>query len=132
MSGLSAGRGTRACTYVCGLLMREGRDWERAFEHISDHFKRAAPGKPVHSIFRSEYRNEAAIRDLLFTTANRPGRVMGTKLTDDGTPAVRIERGFKKQLGMESGETWLLVIVAFSDRREELVTAYPITPPSNL
>jgi len=124
--------GARARSHVRGLLTRRGSAWDRAFGHISEHFRRAAPDKPTHSIFIAELRNEPAIRDLLFRAASKPSSAISTKLTDIGTPSVRLEREFKKQIGMEPEETWLCVIVEVSNRSVELITAYPIVPPSSV
>ena len=48
-SGLLA----NACSRVCGVLTRNGSDWDKAFEHIRPHF-REMPGKPSHTVYRNK------------------------------------------------------------------------------
>jgi len=118
-----------ACSRVCGLLAARGRneEWERAFQHISAHF-RIDPTKPSHNVFARKYCSRHAIKDLLFRAASGPSNVTLIKLTIDGRPTgrsgVKIVRRFGESIG-DGAELRCLVIIA--DAQGTLVTAYPAT-----
>jgi hypothetical protein len=116
-----------ACTRVCGLLMARGRslEWERALEHISEHF-RPDSSKKSHAVFARKYRNPDAIKKLLYRAASGPSSVVLTKLTVDGRPtgrpAVMIVREFGEAVGEQPSYRWLVII---ADAHGTLITAYP-------
>jgi hypothetical protein len=116
-----------ASTRVCGLLMARGRsvEWERALEHISEHF-RADPSKESHAVFAKKYRSAEAVRTLLYRAASGPSSVELTRLTVDGRPvgrpAVKIVREFGEAVGEIPSFRWLIII---TDARGSLITAYP-------
>jgi len=118
-----------ACSRVCGLLMARGRseDWERAYEHISEHF-RFDPIKPSHGVFARRYCARDAIKTLLFRAASGPSNVTLIKLTIGGRPTgrsgVKIVRQFGEAIG-DSPELRCLVIIV--DAGGTLITAYPAT-----
>lgn len=118
-----------ATSRVCGLLTARGRsdEWERALEHIRDHFARAA-NKPSHTVFRAKYRDPESLRDLLKRAASAPSTVTATRATFDGNPSgrpcVKIVRQFNEQIGEEPEEVCVLLIV---DHGGTLLTAYPVT-----
>jgi len=118
-----------ACSRVCGLLIARGRsdEWERAYEHISDHF-RFDPTKPSHAIFARRYCTKDAIKSLLYRAASGPSRVTLTRLTIDGRPTgragVKIVRRFGDAVGENVKQTCLVIIV---DAQGTLISAYPAT-----
>lgn len=115
---------------ICGLLTARGRnqDWERALEHIADHF-RSIPGKPNHSIFCKRLRNRDTLKQYVKRAASAPSTLRLSKLTDlfgrpIGAPCMLIIREFKEQLGEEPSQTCLIIVADFQGT---LVTAYPAT-----
>jgi hypothetical protein len=121
----AAGLKANACSRVCGVLYRGGSDWDEAFGHIAEHFRRD-PSKPSHAVFARRYRNEESLRMLLYTAASKPSQVSITKLTIDGRPtgrpAVEIIRDFAKVIGEDEDHTRLRIFV---DCQGKLITAYP-------
>ncbi len=103
--------------------------WQKAFEHISEHFK-SVPGKLTHSIFEPKFRNQKAIEQLLKKALGGPSRTpILTKLTiggeQIGMPAVIIEREFSEVIGRAGGKDCkiLRIVVDITGRPQ---TAYPV------
>jgi hypothetical protein len=114
-----------ACSRVCGLLQRQGDDWDKAFEHISDHFKQI-PGKPSHALFHKRFRSKEGVRQLLYRAASGPSEIRFTKLNVHGDrfgkPAIEIVRRFGEPIGEDPTHTRLRI---FTDYQGNLITAYP-------
>ena len=114
-----------APTRLFALLNKPGSDWDKAFEHISDHFRRT-PDKPAHTVYAERYRDKEALRKLLLDAASVPSEVRLTKLKihgdNMGKPAIEIRRWFNKQVGDNQTLTWLRIFVDFQGN---LITAYP-------
>jgi hypothetical protein len=115
---------------ICGLLTARGRnpEWERALEHISDHF-RPMPGKPSHAIFCKRLRDPAVLKQYVKRAVSAPSTLRLSKLNDTfgrpkGVPCMLIIREFKEQLGENSEQTCLIVVANFQGK---LKTAYPAT-----
>jgi hypothetical protein len=92
---------------ICGLLTAKGRsdEWERALEHISEHFH-PIQGKPSHSIFSKRFREPEAIKDLIRRAVSAPSMLRLSKLTLPsrgavGAPCMLIIRNFKEQIRVE-------------------------------
>jgi hypothetical protein len=121
----AAGLKANACTRVCGVLVRRGVDWDKAFEHISDHFKQL-PGKPSHVLFHKRFRTKEALRQLLFRAASGPSEIRLTKLKVHGDhfgkPAIEIVRQFGESIGESPLHTRVRI---FIDYQGTLITAYP-------
>jgi hypothetical protein len=115
---------------IHGLLTARGRnpEWEKALEHISDHFK-PIPGKPAHSVFNKKLRDTDTLKEYIKRTVRGPSAVKLSRLTDayanpNGTPCVLIVRDFREPIGEEPNQKCLVVIADFQGK---LVTAYPAT-----
>lgn len=115
---------------ICGLLTAKGRnaEWEKALEHIADHFK-AMPDKPTNSIFRKKFRDSGKLKEYIKRAAAAPSTLRLSKLTDlfgrpVGVPCMLIIREFKEPLGEEPEQTCLIIVADFQGK---LVTAYPAT-----
>jgi hypothetical protein len=114
---------------ICGLLTARGRsvDWDKAFEHIAEHFK-ADPLKPKHTCFQSKYCEKEAVKALIKDAAGRPSSVIWAKLTIGGMPAgrpgIKIVRDFAEPIGDRADLVCLIII---ADHQGKLVTAYPGT-----
>ncbi len=121
----ATGLKSSACSRVCGLLVRQGDDWDKAFEHISDHFQ-PIPEKPSHVLFHKKYRDKEALRRLLYRAASGPSEVRLTKLRIHGDhfgkPAIEIVRQFGESIGENAQQTRLRMFV---DYQGNLITAYP-------
>jgi hypothetical protein len=115
---------------ICGLLTARGRnaEWERALEHISDHFH-PMPGKPSHSMFCKRLRDPELLKQFVRRAASAPSTIRLSKLTlpargPVGVPCVLIIREFKEAIGMDADQTCLIVIADFQGK---LITTYPAT-----
>lgn len=115
---------------ICGLLTARGRnlEWEKALEHISDHFT-PNNNKPAHSIFRRKFRDKDVLKEYIKRAVSAPSTVRLSKLRDAdarpiGSPCALIIREFNEPLGEESDQMCLVVIADFQGK---LVTAYPAT-----
>jgi hypothetical protein len=115
---------------ICGLLTAKGRnkEWERALDHISDHF-RPMPGKPSHSIFCKKLRDPEVLKDYIKRAASAPSMLRLSKLTlpargPAGVPCLLIIRNFKQQVGVDADQTCLIIVADFQGK---LVSAYPAT-----
>ena len=66
---------------ICGLLTARGRsvEWDKAFEHIAEHFK-VDPLKPSHTRFHKKYCENEAVKALIKNAAERPSSVIWAKL----------------------------------------------------
>ncbi|WP_152052427.1 hypothetical protein [Tautonia marina] len=121
----AAGLKANACSRVCGVLIRQGSDWDKAFEHISDHFRKN-PDKPSHLLFHKKYRTKEALRQLLLRAASGPSEIKVTKLKVHGDhlgkPAIEIVREFREPIGESPSYTRLRI---FLDVQGNLITAYP-------
>ena len=112
---------------ICGLLTARGRsaEWEKAFEHISEHFK-FDPTKPTHTLFREKYCEEDAVKELIKRAAAAPSSVTPRKLNIAGFPigrdGVKIVRIFAEPIGNRPDLICLLII---ADLQGTLITAYP-------
>jgi hypothetical protein len=114
---------------ICGLLTARGRsaEWEKAFEHISMHFKND-PTKQSHTRFRRKYCEEHAIKELIKRACTAPSSVKSIKLTIAGMPigrdGVKIVRTFAEPIG-DGPDLMCLIVIA--DSQGALMTAYPGT-----
>lgn len=124
----TAGLKANAPSRICGLLTRDNADWDKAFAHISLHFRPITDPavKSTHTIFHERYRNKESLRRLLLRAASKPSSVRLTKLKISnehiGRPAVEIVRNFGEVIGNESSLTALRM---FTDFHGALITAYP-------
>jgi hypothetical protein len=118
-----------APTRISGLLTAHGRsvEWDKAFEHISSHFK-ADAGKPSHARFDKKYCDQEAVKGLIKQAANNPSSVTYAKLTIGGAPigrpGIKIVRAFGEAVGDRPD---LVCLIIMADSRGTLVTAYPGT-----
>lgn len=115
---------------IAGLLTARGRapEWEKALEHISDHFK-ANPSKPRHAVFRRKFRDPDTLKIYIKRAVSGPSRIRLSRLTDGyarptGSPCALIIREFSEPLGEEADQVCLVVIADFQGK---LATAYPAT-----
>ena len=119
----------KAGSRLVGHMTRSSRAWQKAFRHISLHF-RPMGKKASHAVFKKKHRSEAAVKQLIQQAASRPSRApVTTKLTigaeNIGRPAVIIERRFKQAIGSIGDEAChvLRVVVDYTGRP---ITAYPV------
>jgi hypothetical protein len=114
---------------ICGLLTARGRcvEWEKAFEHVSAHFRSDA-SKPSHTRFHKKYCDQEAVKDLIKRAAAAPSGVTFARLTIGGIPlgrpCIKIVRAFGEVIGDRPDLVCLIVI---ADSQGTLVTAYPGT-----
>lgn len=127
----AAGLKANACTRLCGLLQRQGGDWDKAFEHISAHFKRVL-GKPSNAMFHKKFRSKDALRQLLYQAASGPSEIKLTKLKVHGDhfgkPAIEIVRNFSEPIGEDLTHIRLRIFV---DYQGNLISAYPAPITTN-
>jgi hypothetical protein len=113
---------------VLGILLNDGHEWQKAFEHIRAHFH-AAPGKERHSRFRNRYCTEEAVRELIRRAVAGPSRTAEYSQAE-GRPhddvKARIERDFADGIGTDYKGVELCTLAVFVDRHGRLVSAYPI------
>jgi len=113
---------------ICGLLTAHGRsvEWQKAFEHISEHFKAFIPGKPSHTRFAKKYCDEEKVKELIKRAAMNPSSVSFVRLrigsAPIGEPGVNIVRFFAEVIGDRADLTCLVIFV---DHHGALRTAYP-------
>lgn len=115
---------------ICGLLTAKGRnaEWEKALEHISDHFK-PINGKPTHTLFRKKFRDTDMLKQYVKRAVSGPSMIKLSKLRDldarpVGSPCLLIIREFQEPIGEEPDQMFLVIIADFQGK---LVTVYPAT-----
>ena len=114
---------------ICGLLTARGRsaEWEKAFVHISTHF-RSDLSKPTHTCFQKKYCDQEAVKELIKRAAGAPSSVRPAKLTIGSMPVGRdciiIVRDFAEPIGDTTDLTCLIIV---ADSQGNLITAYPGT-----
>ena len=130
----AAGLKENAPSRIVGVLVRNGDDWDRAFEHIADHFG-PNPQKRKHNVYVKKYRSKEALRQLLLEAARKPSEIRLTKLRVHdahlGKPAVEVVRQFGVTIGEEIDQEGtksskeLRRLRMFIDFQGNLITAYP-------
>jgi hypothetical protein len=112
---------------ICGMLTARGRnwEWEKALEHIRLHFFEA-PHKEAHSRFVKKLCDPDRLKDYVKRATCSPSSTVLTRQNIGGkpigTPCLLIMRNFNEPIGLEPGQSWLVVIADFQGK---LVTAYP-------
>jgi hypothetical protein len=116
---------------ICGLLTARGRntEWEKALEHISEHFRPNIAGKEKHSVFRKKFRDSDTLKDIIKRAASRPSMLRVSRLRDDWGrpifgPCLLIIREFQEPPGEEMDQVFLVVV---ANDQGTLVTAFPAT-----
>lgn len=97
---------------ICGLLTAKGRnlEWEKALEHISDHFK-PINGKPAQTLFRKTFRDTDTLKQYVKRAVSGPSKVKLSRLRDldarpNGSPCLLIIREFQEPIGEEPDQTF--------------------------
>lgn len=113
---------------ISGMVTAKGRnaEWEKAFEHISTHFRREK-GKATHTQFCRKFRDQDKLKELIRDAAAAPSSSVLSRCTDLwarplGSPCLLILRKFSEPIGEDADQNWLLIVV---DWQGKLVTAYP-------